>query len=84
MSIRTFVFCDICNPQGLRSIEFRRTPRDEQRNGRRISDGRAWFEGKPEMARQAGWRCTPDDRHICPHCQKASDIEQVQFGVSEA
>jgi hypothetical protein len=44
MAIRTFIFCDICNAQALRSIEFRRTTRDDTRSGRRISDGRAWLE----------------------------------------
>jgi hypothetical protein len=75
MSIRTFIFCDICNPQALRSIEFRRSPRIQQRNGRRISDGRAWFEGHPEKAKQYGWLCTTDGRHICPDCHKNSESQ---------
>lgn len=40
MSIRSFIFCDICNPQGIRTIELRRSPRENDRNGRQISDGR--------------------------------------------
>ena len=46
MSIRKIICCDICNPQGLRSIEFRRAPRENERNGRRVSDGRSWYEGE--------------------------------------
>lgn len=69
MSIRKFVFCDICNPQALRSIEFRRSKRLDTRIGRRISDGRAWFEGEPKSAIEAGWLCSPDGRHICPACR---------------
>ena len=70
MSIRKFVFCDICNPQGMRSIEFRRATRHNERAGRRISDGRAWIEGELINAINNGWLCTPDGRHICPACQK--------------
>ncbi len=70
MSIRTFIFCDICNPQALRSIEFRRLTRKGIRTGRRISDGRAWYEGSVEQAiEKAGWQRSGDGRHICPVCQ---------------
>ncbi|AMK78849.1 hypothetical protein EDE11_12462 [Methylomonas methanica] len=72
MSIRKFIFCDICNPQGLRSIEFRRAPRSDERVGRRLSDGRAWFEGELSLAVNSGWLCTEDGRHICPVCQNNS------------
>lgn len=70
MSIRKFVFCDICNPLGLRSVEFRRAPRPDQRNGRRISDNRAWYEGEvAEAIKLAGW-ISFEGKHICPICQK--------------
>lgn len=73
MSIRKFVFCDICNPQAVRSLEFRRAPRKGERTGRRISDGRAWFEGTLEQAiEDASWIVTHDGRHICPNCQAMS------------
>jgi len=68
MSIRKFIFCDICNPQAIRTIEFRRSPRLEERNGRRISDGRAWFEGELNEAVKAGWDII-DDEHVCPNCK---------------
>lgn len=68
MSIRKFIFCDICNPQGLRSIEFRRAPRISERNGRRLSDGRSWFDGDLSAAIKAGWVLTPDGQHVCPVC----------------
>ncbi len=70
MTIRKFIFCDICNPQCLRTIEFRRAPRENQRTGRRISDGRAWFEGELAGALKAGWICNTDGKHICPVCKR--------------
>ena len=70
MSIRTIIFCDICNPQGLRSIEFRRAPRDDKRSGRRISDGRTWYEGSVyEATASAGWKISKEGEHICPDCK---------------
>ncbi|MEQ1622019.1 MAG: hypothetical protein ABL919_11475 [Methylococcales bacterium] len=69
MSIRKFIFCDICNPQGMRPIEFRRSPREGERTGRRISDGRAWIEGNVQIAVDNGWLVTSDGRHICPTCK---------------
>jgi hypothetical protein len=72
MSIRTIIFCDICNPQGLRSIEFRRAPRDNERSGRRISDGRSWYEGSIyEATASAGWVISEEGEHICPDCQES-------------
>lgn len=69
MSVRKLVFCDICNPQCMKPIEFRRAPRAGERTGRRISDGRAWIEGELIAALEHGWVCTPDGKHICPACQ---------------
>lgn len=70
MSIRKIIFCDICNPQGLRSIEFRRAPRENERDGRRICDGRSWYEGEIfEAVQKANWIITTDGQHICPNCQ---------------
>lgn len=69
MSIRSFVFCDICNPEGRRHVEERRGPRDEaQSTGRRIGDGRAWFEGSLEEACQSGWVITAQGKHVCARC----------------
>jgi len=70
MSIRTFIFCDICNPQGVRTIEFRRGPRKTDRNGRRLCDGRSWIEGNLADAKNAGWISDSNGQHICPVCQK--------------
>ncbi|MCX7100171.1 MAG: hypothetical protein NTX38_01415 [Methylobacter sp.] len=69
MSIRKFIFCDICNPQGIRSIELRRAPRENQRTGRRLGDGRAWIEGDLNNAVKNRWLCTSDGRHVCPECR---------------
>lgn len=70
MSIRSFIFCDTCNPQGIRVMEFRRRARDNSRNGRRISDGRAWFDGDLSHAKRQGWQIDPDGQHTCPVCSK--------------
>lgn len=70
MTIRTFIFCDICNPQGVRMIEYRRATRIGARPGRRMSDGRSWLEASNEyMIDKSGWIRTPDGLHICPACQ---------------
>jgi hypothetical protein len=44
--------------------------------GRRISDGRAWFEGNIDEAKDAGWFVLDDGRHLCPRCRqrRAADI----------
>jgi hypothetical protein len=70
MSIRTIIFCDICNPQGLRAIEFRRAPREDKRNGRRISDGRASYQGSIyEATTLGGWIISEEGEHICSDCK---------------
>ncbi|MEE9327088.1 MAG: hypothetical protein V3U71_07305 [Cocleimonas sp.] len=76
MSIRTFIFCDICNPQGIRTIEFRRSPREGNRNGRRLCDGRFWFEGNLSAAIESGWIDIPEGQHICPNCKKSHNDSQ--------
>ena len=68
MAIHTFIACDTCNHQGIRLIETRRGGHRNQRQGRRISDGRSWFEGTEEDAREYGWHTTPDGQHVCPLC----------------
>lgn len=68
MARRSFIFCDICNPMALRAIEMRRVDGRDHRNGRRLSDGRAWFDGNDQEARFAGWLVAEDGQHICPAC----------------
>jgi len=69
MSLRNFVFCDYCNRAAVRTIEDRRKQmRPFEASGRRISDGRAWFEGTRQEAQAAGWRLDSDNLDICPHC----------------
>jgi hypothetical protein len=68
VSVRTFVFCDVCNSQGLRCVEQRRGLHRVQGAGRRITDDRAWLEGDLTAALDHGWRVTPDGRHLCPRC----------------
>ena len=50
MTLKTFIFCDICNPAGTRYVEQRRGVHRGDGGGRRVTDGRAWFEGSLEQA----------------------------------
>ncbi len=68
MARRSFIYCDICNPLALRSIEMRRTNGRDQREGRRLSDGRAWYDGSDHDAKLNGWVIADDGQHICPAC----------------
>ena len=78
MAIRTFIFCDICNPQAIRIPEARRSFKREN-EGRRIFDGRKWFEGAIEDAvGNFGWLVTDDDMHICPCCQLIVNTSREQ------
>lgn len=76
MAIRSFIFCNLCNPRCIRDIEMRRLGRrdgQEQRlgDGRRVSDGRSWFDGTAEEAVASGWKVAGEDTHICPYCRAA-------------
>ncbi len=68
MARRSFIFCDICNPLALRSIEMRRATGRDCRDGRRLCDGRAWFDGSDSEAKRAGWVVSDDSQHVCPAC----------------
>ena len=68
MARRSFIYCDICNPLALRAIEMRRTTGRDSRDGRRLSDGRAWFDGSDHEAKQSGWVVADDGQHICQAC----------------
>ena len=71
MSERTFVFCDICNPQGTRYVEQRRGLARGPETGRRLTDGRAWFEGSIEEATAThGWAVASNGLHLCPECRR--------------
>ncbi len=80
MTYRTFLFCDICNPDGTRSIELRRDIKRSDRHGRRISDGRSWFEGDLKEAKALGWRVLDDGRHVCPRCHERSAVADAATG----
>jgi len=67
--LRVIIFCDVCNPQGIRYIEQKRSTQRGDEGGRRITDGRAWFEGPLQEAVDAGWSYE-DEQHICPRCQE--------------
>ena len=75
MSIRKIIFCDVCNPRALKTVELRRANRENGSTGRRITEGRAWIEGEISDAVENGWLCTPDNQHICPSCRmKRNDL----------
>jgi len=69
MTLRTFIFCDHCNSQGIRLADRRRrSPWQRRLQGRRQSDGRSWFEGTEAEAIAAGWHTSQIGRHTCPGC----------------
>lgn len=67
MARRSFIFCDICNPLAVREVELRRAS-GRAGKGRRLMDGRTWFDGSDKEALDAGWVPTDDGQHICPAC----------------
>jgi hypothetical protein len=70
MSVRKVIFCDMCNPRGLKTVELRRGRfRKNGSDGRRLTENRAWIEGEISDAVDNGWLCTPDNQHICPVCR---------------
>jgi hypothetical protein len=69
MSIRTFIFCDVCNPLGIRCPEQRRDVHRDPLIGRRHTDGRAWIEGDDKFAIDSGWD-NADNHYVCPGCSE--------------
>ncbi|MBF0218491.1 MAG: hypothetical protein HQL49_03030 [Gammaproteobacteria bacterium] len=79
MSIRTFLFCDICNHDGVRIPDYRRSDKRNTRSGRRITDGRRWLEvATPEAALSSGWVIDASGRHICPDCREIMQRHQQE------
>jgi hypothetical protein len=68
MARRSFIFCDICNPLAVREVEMRRAMSSRNGKGRRITDGRAWFDGSDEEAKAAGWMDGDNGQFVCPTC----------------
>ncbi|OUR71900.1 hypothetical protein A9Q78_08800 [Methylophaga sp. 41_12_T18] len=66
--LRVIIFCDVCNPQGIRYIEQTRSTQRGDEGGRRVTDGRSWFEGPLEDALKLDW-LHEDGAHICPRCR---------------
>lgn len=65
--LRVIIFCDICNSQGIRYIEQKRSTQRGDIAGRRVTDGRSWFEGSLESALAEGWH-HENGVHTCPRC----------------
>lgn len=72
MSIRTIIFCDHCNPLGLRTINDRFT------KNRRLGDYRTWYEGNLEEAHDAGWRKSVSGHDLCPKCYENRLDNQIK------
>lgn len=69
MSTRSFIFCDVCNPKGIRCLEIRRRARRGHGLRRRWRDERAWIEASPEVAvAEHGWVITTQNACVCPDC----------------
>jgi len=64
MSLRIFTFCDVCNPQGIRTVK------EQGYLDRRNSDGRSWYEGEHSDAVKDGWETLAEDKIACPNCIK--------------
>lgn len=64
MSKRTFIFCDACNQQGIK------TDNKGFLYSRRACDAWAWYEGEEKGASIIGWETTDDGLNICPKCQR--------------
>lgn len=72
MSIRTFIFCDACNPQAIRTIN------DTDSYGRRTCDERSWFEGHVSEAGKIGWVITHDGYNVCPKCHNKGLVRTLK------
>lgn len=94
MSIRAFLFCDKCNPQGIRTINHRYSMierRDtgvrhgdsvrRQFDGRRNTDGRAWFEGSLEDGIEAGWVINEAGELLCPNCKEIESMTNTKVAA---
>ena len=83
MSIRTFTFCDVCNPLGIRCPEQRRDVHRDPLIGRRHTDGRAWIEGDSEFAIESGWVNDGENHYICPGCSERG-LEATDLGIRKS
>jgi len=68
MSVRQFVFCDICNVSGIRQVEERRS--HLRSGGRRRIDDRAWVEGCRKTSVEQGWVTTARGQDVCVRCSE--------------
>lgn len=85
MSIRTFIFYDVCNPLGIRCPELRRDVHRDPLIGRRHTDGRAWIEGGAGYALKSGWVNDDEGHYICPGCaERGLEAADLIKGKSEA
>lgn len=79
MGVRTFIYCDYCNPNAIRFVD-RRPPERAFVGGRRNSDSRSFIDGDDADALAAGWKVVMG-RHFCPRCTQHA--EHLQGGQSD-
>ena len=81
MSIRQFIFCDVCNPMAVRQIEERRAAL--RSGGRRRTDDRAWVEGSRSHATEQGWVATAEGMDVCGRCCERGLAERFLNDVQQ-
>lgn len=67
MGIRTFIFCDRCNPEGNHNI-YVDDSHDKRNSGKRSTDKCNVYEGRLDDAIQLGWQLSEQGDILCPHC----------------
>lgn len=77
MSARTFIFCDVCNKQAIRTIS--NTSSVKGQPVRRNSDSRAWFEGTVDESLRHGWYVTAAKENVCPKCYENKYHELLEL-----
>ncbi|MBI5918894.1 MAG: hypothetical protein HY849_05935 [Nitrosomonadales bacterium] len=87
MGVKTFIYCDFCNPSAIRFVD-RRVP-ERSLDGRRNSDSRSFIDGGGADALASGWKIV-DGRHFCPRCIQhahklpAAESSSEQFSAQRA
>lgn len=71
MGVKTFIYCDYCNPNAIRVVD-RRPPERASVGGRRNSDSRSFIDGGNGEAAAAGWTIVRG-MHFCPRCGQHAD-----------
>ena len=69
MSIKSIMFCDLCNQAGVRAVDRRISAEGSRLYGRRLHDGRSSVVYQPGDPMPEGWICDEAGQyHVCPLC----------------